>query len=167
MRDISLESLNLEDEGDIVFLYETRSHPEICKYLLGKPPQDLESHKSWLCKNVPVKRLMYILRCDGDRAGYCHAYDFDNNDSVEVGFVIHPDYQGKGLGHAMIKIFIEKIIKIMPSRKVQLYVQADNEKAVSLYLKHGFVMVSCVENVIEMEKRNGCGTQFQEGSLRL
>ena len=153
MRDINLEYLNLQNEEMVQFLYETRRHPEVSKYLLGSPPRDIESHRAWLKKNVPLRRVMCILECDGRPAGYCHGYDFDHNsNTIEVGFVIHPDYQGKGLSHIMIEKFIEKISEIMPDRRVQLYVQASNEKAVCLYQRHGFEMISCIDGVILMER---------------
>ena len=155
MRDITLEYLNLQNEDMVLFLYETRRHPEISKYLLGSPPQDLESHKNWLKRNVPLKRVMCLLEVEGRHAGYCHAYNFETDDGkVEVGFVIHPDYQGKGLSHFMVEDFVEKVNGIMPERRIQLYVQVDNDRAVRLYQNHRFEMVSCRDGVILMERES-------------
>lgn len=168
MCNIVLEPLSLEDEESILFLYKTRGHPKICEYLLGKPPQDLESHKNWLHKNVPSKRLMFILKCNGEMVGYCHAYDFNKDENtLEVGFVIHPDYQGRGFGSIIVKKFLEKIYEIIPGQRVQLYVKVDNDKAIHIYQKYGFEMMSCAGNVVMMEKRNDHGTQIQEGGFCL
>ena len=168
MCDTVLELLNLQDEDAVLFLYETRRHPKVCEYLLSEPPKDIESHKKWLHKNVPSKRLMFILRCDGKAAGYCHVYDFDNAfGTMEVGFVMHPDYQGRGLGKIMIQKFLEKLFEIMPDRVVQLCVQDSNGRAIGLYLKCGFKMVSCMDGVIVMERRNDCGKQNQEDGFCL
>jgi RimJ/RimL family protein N-acetyltransferase len=168
MRDIVLEPLNFQDEKAILFLYETRKHPEICKYLFGKPPQDIESHKNWLRSNIPSKRLMFILKCDDNCIGYCHAYNFDDvENTLEAGFVVHPDFQGKGFGHILIEKFFEEISKIMPNRRVQLYVQTSNERAIGIYQEYEFKMMSWSENVVIMERGNDCVIENKKGSLCL
>ena len=168
MRNITLEPLDVWDKDMVVFVYRTRCHKEVSRCLFGLPPANLKAHWDWLVENVPSKRLMYILKCDGKPAGYCHAYNFENNHGhIEVGFAIHPDFQGQGLAHVMVEKLVERISKIMPDRCVQLYVQADNHRAVSLYQKHGFEMIGYMDNVVAMERRNGSGKYNKEGCVCL
>jgi RimJ/RimL family protein N-acetyltransferase len=82
---------------------------------------------------------MFILRVDGKRVGYCHAYDFTDKDTVEVGFVVHPVYQYQGYGTEMVKLLIRKLKSSMPQRKVILFVREGNTRAARLYKKLGFV----------------------------
>jgi RimJ/RimL family protein N-acetyltransferase len=136
---LRLNQINIGTVDDIRFLFETRTHPEIIKYLFGNPPVSIEVHTEWLLKNVPNYRRMFIL-FDGDiRVGYCHAYDFFDKDTIEVGFVIHPDYQGNGYGSFMVGELVKIIQGIMPEKKIILYVHIGNDRAIGLYKKHGFI----------------------------
>ena len=138
MPKIELNAIDLDDDADVVFLFETRSHPEICKCLLQSPPKDIEAHRAWLSANVPAKRLMFLLWVDGKRVGYCHAYDFVGKDTVEVGFVIHPRYQNRGYGTKMAKALIGRLKSFMPQRKIVLFVREGNDGAARLYERLGF-----------------------------
>ncbi len=57
----------------------------------------------------------------------------------DMTFVIHPDYQGKGIGRALFGTFIEEIEKTMPEiRRIELYVRSSNERAIKFYEFFGF-----------------------------
>ena len=139
MSKIEISPINIDDDADVLFLFETRSHPEIGKCLLHNPPKDIEAHRAWLKANVPEKRLMFLLWVGSKRVGYCHAYDFTDKDTVEVGFVVHPDYQNRGYGTEMVKLLTRKLKSSMPQRKVILFVREGNTRAARLYKKLGFV----------------------------
>ena len=145
---ILLRPIDLEDGADVRFMYETRFHPDVCKYLMNATPKGregtplFEDHERWLRANVPTKRIMFILMAEGERIGYCHAYDFIDKDTVEVGFVVHPDYQGKGHGKEAVVLLLKHLALMMPEKRVILYVRKDNVKAVGLYRKLGFIETS-------------------------
>jgi RimJ/RimL family protein N-acetyltransferase len=139
MPNVQLNPINLDDDADVLFVFETRSHPEIRKHLFHNPPPTIEAHRVWLRDNVPLKRLMFILRVDGKRVGYCHAYDFAGKDTVEVGFVVHPDYQNRGYGKKAVELLLQYLGAEMPEKKVILYVRKENIRAVGLYRKLGFI----------------------------
>jgi ribosomal protein S18 acetylase RimI-like enzyme len=134
--------VDLDDEADVVFLYETRRHRDVCRYLFGSPPPNFNFHWHWLKENIPAKRLIFILWADGWRVGYCQAYDFVGKDTVEVGFVVHPDYQGRGFGKKMVELLIAQLKSKMPKKKIVLFVRRGNERAEKLYEKTGFVKCS-------------------------
>lgn len=148
MPEFKLEPL---DESTVEFVYETRRHPEVCANLFGVPPTDMVSHKAWLTANVPVKRLMYILKVDGVPVGYCHAYDFDEN-TMEAGFVIHPDFQRRGHGRKMVQLFLKEMSEKFPGGKVYLQVKDNNHVALGLYESLGFVCTTIQGGIVMMEK---------------
>ena len=123
---------------DTLFMYETRTHPEICKYLLSNPPASYAEHMKWLKDNVPEKRRIFLLKIEGTIIGYCHAYDFIGKDTVEIGFVVHPDHQGQGYGDRMVTELLAWLKTNMPDKKVILYVRIGNNRASKLYCKRGF-----------------------------
>lgn len=150
---IRLEALDLGSEEDIEFLFITRCHPSVSQWLFGKSPPDLETHKAWLVANVPHQRLMYLLKLDDLPAGYCHAYNVNLEEkSLEAGFVIHPNFQGHGLGKAMVQLFYELLSEKYPGWKVSLKVRVDNKVALGLYERHGFIRVGEVDGIVMMEK---------------
>jgi ribosomal protein S18 acetylase RimI-like enzyme len=148
MPEFKLEPL---DESTVEFVYETRRHPEVCANLFGVPPADMVSHRAWLTANIPAKRLMYILRVDGVPVGYCHAYNFDGN-TMEAGFVVHPDFQRRGYGHAMLRIFLEEMSKKFPCGKVYLHVKDTNHIALGLYESLGFIRMKAQDGIVIMGK---------------
>jgi len=137
---LELKQLDLGNQDEVQFLYDTRAHPDIVRFLFGKPPSSLEEHKAWLAANIPSgSRLIYLARLEGKLVGYCQA---TCEIPIEVGFVVHPDWQGKGIGGKMVDWLIMEMRRIFPCRGIMLKVKADNVRACKLYEKHGFFCTS-------------------------
>lgn len=60
--------------------------------------------------------------------------------SGSIGIMVHPDYQGKGVG----KVLFEKILDLADNwlmlKRLELGVFTDNERAIKLYESMGFVI---------------------------
>lgn len=141
--EFNISPLDLSNEAEMEFLFETRRHPLVASFLLGTPPSDMQAHRSWVAGNVPAKRRMYVARMDGRMVGYCHAYGFDvERPYVEVGFAVHPDWQGMGVGGRMVEWIVGEVKRVFPGRTVMLMVKSDNERACRLYERKGFVCVN-------------------------
>ncbi len=56
------------------------------------------------------------------------------------GICVHPDYQGKGVGKALIKRLIDLADNWLNLLKIELDVFTDNEIAIALYKKFNFVV---------------------------
>lgn len=141
--DFSISLLDPLSEAEMVFLFETRRHPAVAQFLFGSPPLNMESHRAWVAVNIPEKRKMYVARLNGTMVGYCHAYGFEKEGPyVEVGFVVHPAWQGMGCGDRMVDLLVAEVKKMFPSRMVMLQVRSDNERAYRLYERKGFVCVN-------------------------
>ncbi len=147
---LKIQELDLSNEDEVRFLFDTRSHPLVCLRLLGDPPSDFESHREWLRKNVSRKRLIYIFKDDDKCIGYCQAYSFMERD-FEAGFAIHPDYHNKGYGQKMIKLFIDVMREKFKGKKMVLVVREDNFSALRVYDKLGFIRTGKQEGTILME----------------
>lgn len=144
---VEIVPLDLSNKDEIQFLYETRRHPEIARNLFGKPPADMESHLTWLTSNLPSeKRLLYLAHYESKCVGYCQATP--GKAHIELGFVVHPAYQGNGHGSAMIRWMVAEMRSRFPEQEIILLVQIENERACRLYERSGFWIASCTDDVI-------------------
>ena len=146
-----LEELDLDNDEEVQFLFDTRTHPVICANLFGTPPVDLKSHKVWLSTNVPHNRLIFLLKDNGKLIGYCQAYNFDTW-MFEAGFAIHPDFHNKGYGKEMVRMFIALMTERLPGRKIVLQVKESNIPALKIYEKTGFIRTDIKDGIVIMEK---------------
>lgn len=60
--------------------------------------------------------------------------------SAGLGIMVHRDYQGKGVGTALMRAVLDLADNWLMLRRVELSVFTDNEKALALYKKMGFVI---------------------------
>jgi putative acetyltransferase len=58
--------------------------------------------------------------------------------SASIGMMVHDDYQGRGVGTALLAAAIDLAERWLGIRRLELDVYADNEPALRLYRKMGF-----------------------------
>ncbi|ADQ39680.1 GCN5-related N-acetyltransferase [Caldicellulosiruptor acetigenus I77R1B] len=58
--------------------------------------------------------------------------------SAKVGIMVHRDYQGKGIGRALLNTVLDLADNWLKLVRVELTVLVDNEKAIKLYESLGF-----------------------------
>jgi len=60
--------------------------------------------------------------------------------SAHLGAVaVHPHYQGRGVGHALMRAAIDLAGNWLNLHRLDLMVFPDNEGAIALYKKYGFI----------------------------
>jgi len=129
--------------SELHFLYKTRQHPEVDSMLSGEPPQFISQHLNYINVVQGMSRWIYVASVviGGNfeaMFGYSQVYDV-TEDTVEIGFVVHPDFQGKGYGKSLVLKTIQKAKENFPDKKVILYVLRKNKKAIYIYEKLGFI----------------------------
>ena len=60
--------------------------------------------------------------------------------SAGVGMMVHKDYQGMGVGTKLLRSLLDIADNWLMLVRVELTVFIDNERAIALYKKHGFVV---------------------------
>lgn len=65
----------------------------------------------------------------------------DRSATAEI-VAVKEGYRGKGYGRAILSYLIDKAFTFFEADKIDLIVEEDNEKAISLYLDLGFVIVT-------------------------
>lgn len=132
-----IKELDLKNIIELIFVFQTRTHLDVCPHLSSDPPESFDSHVYFLDKHHGKDRIIYLIQNDGMYIGYCQLRIM-GDDQGEVGWVIHPDYQGKGFGKKSIALLVEKS-KELGFQRPHLYVKRSNEKALSMYEIFGFV----------------------------
>jgi len=90
--------------------------------------------------------LISLVACPkGDLAGvvgvvglHLHSTQPRRAHAAELGMTVRDDWQGRGVGHALLAAALDMADRWLPLRRVQLTVFVDNAAAIHLYRKHGF-----------------------------
>ena len=136
---IKLTELDLDDSHDVLFLYETRRHPDVDSMLFGSPPADWESHRRWLEAQHLKRRILFLIKCNDAPVGYCQM-SLQDHPRTELGWVVAPSAQRQGFGTAAVKLLLDEARR-RGFAEAELFVKAENAVAWRLYLKHGFHIV--------------------------
>ena len=92
--------------GDADALYRLLSDPEVMRYL--EPPYDRVQAEAFLHHaGLSEPPLVYAVEENGSFIGYViyHAYDAE---SVEIGWVLLPEYWGRGYASALTDRLIDR-----------------------------------------------------------
>ena len=92
--------------SDADALYRLLSDPEVMRYL--EPLYDRAQTEAFLHRaGLSEPPLVYAAEANGDFIGYViyHAYD---KDSVEIGWVLLPEYWGRGYASALTDRLIDR-----------------------------------------------------------
>ena len=128
----------VKERHEQVFLYNTRTHPLIDKNLLGNAPQNMTQHLNYLNKVLEKTKWIFIAYYHLEKIGYSQIYNVQE-DTVEIGFVVHPTHQNKGLGKKLVEETIKETKTRFKEKKIILYVLKSNLKAIHIYKKLGFI----------------------------
>ena len=120
--------------GDADALYRLLSDPEVMRHL--EPPFDREQAEAFLHHaGLTEPPLVYAAEASGDFIGYViyHAYD---EDSVEIGWVLLPEYWGRGYASALT----DRLICLARQEGKGVVIECAPEQAATVHLavKKGF-----------------------------
>jgi len=95
---------------------------------------------------IILHKATAVLSYDNIIVGYAHL-DRDP-ECLWLGICIADDYIGRGFGNLLMK---EILLKNKPEEKITLTVDKNNNSAINLYKKHGFVPIETTEKIIKMQ----------------
>lgn len=130
--------------SDVPFFNETRN---LCKdYLHTSIEYSVEQSLEWFDKEKPH---MIIVSVDNQDIGYIRTSNWFPDDdfgrrklSVMVGMDIHPKFQGNGYSKIAYRKLFDSLRTFANIQFVELYVRKDNIRAINLYKKLGFGVIS-------------------------
>lgn len=125
--------------------------PEI-KLLTNTPDFSKEDQANWYDKiQGECEYLIWGIEADSEKIGVCGLKSFTVVDCEYWGYIGNKSYWGKGIGLQIMKA-MEKKAKSLKLNSIWLKVIKDNERAIKLYHKNGFVIEESKNDLIVMRK---------------
>jgi L-phenylalanine/L-methionine N-acetyltransferase len=136
---ITVRKIQLEDaEG---FWNALSSVAKEKKYILTVEPPSFESTKAFVQDNVEKNYAQYVAVSDNKIVGWADIIPLEHLTMSHVGSLgmgVVAQYRGKGIGSKLLAGVIQHAYE-SGLKRLELEVFADNQAAISLYKKHGFV----------------------------
>ena len=126
--------VRLMTKDDLEPLYHLLSDARVMRYL--EPPYTKEKTEEFLMNaGLSDPPLVYAVEKDGRFIGYVIYHDYDE-DSVEIGWVLHPDHWRKGYAARLTGLLKERAFS---SRKQLVIECSPNQEATRhIAFKNGF-----------------------------
>lgn len=130
-----LERLN-RDRPSII-----RQHPDVARWLISPPlPITHQDQNRWFDRyEKDESHFVFVTRDEGVYVGYCQVRADQIHRGAEVGLAVDPKHQRKGYGTEIVEYLLGFVHHNMSFHRAWLRVLADNEAAIALFEKAGFV----------------------------
>jgi L-phenylalanine/L-methionine N-acetyltransferase len=141
MSEVIIRALELADLDDLAEIYMM---PKCQRETLQLPYQSRDEVKRrFETPNPDRHTLVAVLKENGKVVGNIglHPTKRERRAHVgQIGMMVHDDYQGQGIGSKLLATAIELGERWLNYRRIELEVYTDNEPAIRLYQKFGFVI---------------------------
>ena len=130
--------------GDLRVVNQWHNSTDLYKHLVGTCHYPhLETDAKWIKDGLAKENLYRGLICN-DKVPIGVIYlTLESLDIVEFEiFIADESYRGKGIGFLVCSTVIKTIFSVSKYRKITLSVLSNNIRALSLYKKCGFVVMS-------------------------
>lgn len=128
-------------EGDLEVLRRANS-PELTRFLGGPESEDslAARHAEYLAGGDAVQ--MFRIEVDGRAAGYAGWWEQEHEGApaLEVGCVVEPAWQGRGVGAAALGEVVHRAIAAGGGRPIVGYGNVGNEASEALCRRVGFAL---------------------------
>jgi L-phenylalanine/L-methionine N-acetyltransferase len=131
------------EPGDYEAIQRILSGPKATWGTLQLPFPSLEMWRKRLAE--PPEGLIGLVACaDGEVVGQLGLHTSPNSPrrrhAAELGMAVRDDWQGKGVGTALMQAVVDLADRWLNLSRLELEVYVDNESAIRLYKKFGFVV---------------------------
>ena len=128
---------------DLEPLYGLLSDPQVMQYI--EPPYTMEQTKSFLHNaGLSDPPLIHAVEENDSFIGYVIYHDYDEG-SVEIGWVLYPEYWGKGCASQLTKHLIERASSSGKDIVIECVPQQEASKHIAM--KYGFEYQGSTENL--------------------
>jgi L-phenylalanine/L-methionine N-acetyltransferase len=143
MLDPTTFSIRRAEPGDYEALHRMYTGPKVIWGTLQLPYPSAEMWRKRLAE--PPEGLFNLLACvEVDVVGHLGLHTFPNHPRRrhvgQLGMAVRDDWQGQGVGTALMAAAIDLAEKWLNLSRLELEVYVDNEPALRLYKKFGFTL---------------------------
>jgi putative acetyltransferase len=134
---IEVRAAELSDADALTRIYADRN---AFSQTLQLPFQNLELWRKRLTHNDDTQHAL-VATVAGEVVGNLGLTRFTRPRRAhagELGMGVRDDWQGKGVGSALLQAAMDLADNWLGLRRVELHVHADNDRAIALYRKFGF-----------------------------
>lgn len=138
MPNLEIRPVRIEDTEALNVI---RRQPEVMDNTLALPSERIAFNRGFI-EGLGPNDHMFVAVADGQVAGFAslHVAAGRRRHAGSVGISIHRDYQGQGIGRAMMRTLLDLADGYLGLLRVELEVFADNTRAIKLYESLGFVV---------------------------
>ncbi|MCZ3379039.1 GNAT family N-acetyltransferase [Rhizobium sp. AG207R] len=115
----------------------------------------LEEMRAFVLRMIENRNPQFVALADGKVVGWCdisrHMFP-SHAHAGKLGMGIIPAYRGKGLGRRLIEATL-RAARDAEIERIELSVHADNDRAIALYEKVGFVREGLARNSVRIDGR--------------
>jgi len=133
-------TIRAAEPSDVAAVHAILRCPGVVANTLQLPWRPLEYTATRLFGSAPDHHYLVAV-VDGQVVGQL-GLDVEpgarRRDVGKFGMAVHDDYQGQGVGSALLAAMIELADNWLGLRRIELEVWADNARAIHLYEKFGF-----------------------------
>ena len=156
----TLRKMSLDDTDD---MFEYSSNAEVTKYLSWSPHKEKQYTFEYLTylqdryKTGDFYDWAIICKDTGKMIGTCGFTCFDfPNDSAEIGYVINPDYQGKGIATEVSGRVIRFGFENLSLERIECKFMTENQASLRVMEKNGMIFEGIRRNgmLVKGEYRN-------------
>lgn len=125
-----------EDAEDINAIRRQR---EVAEFTLALPSERIEASRGLLAGLGPNDHLM-VAEVEGRVVGMAglHVFEGRRRHSAGMGISVHRDFQGAGIGRALLETLLDIADNFLVLRRLELEAWPDNTRAIALYESLGF-----------------------------
>lgn len=143
-------------ESDLDLVMEWRNRPEVMNCFFSRTMLTAEGQRKWFASYQvdDTDVMLMIVTHDGIPIGTMALYHIDNaNRKAEFGRVLLADerFSGKGFAYEALELILAYAFKRLMLNRLYLEVFANNESAIRLYEKCGFIR----EGLLREDYSNG------------
>lgn len=132
--------------GDGAGINKLRRMKGVFENILGIPSERIKQNEDGIANLDAGVHQFVAMTADENKneiiigtAGLHVAANPRKRHSAGIGMMVHIDYQGMGVGTKLLGCLIDIADNWLMLERIELNVFTDNEKAISLYKKFGFV----------------------------
>jgi len=128
------------ESSDAEAIWKCYTAPKVVRNTLQLPYRSLESVRELLAKGGEGYHTLVAV-VDGELVGMIGLHAFSRpriNHRGEIGMMVRDDWQGKGVGKALMQAVTDLADRWLNLARIELTVFTDNESAIALYRKFGF-----------------------------